>query len=56
MKPEEFEASKRLTAYDEFFEKVLEYDNLTLEDYKEFMPVIFEIVPRRKEKDPLEMY
>jgi len=56
MKPEEFERCKKMSMYDDFMQAVLKYDNLTMEDYEEFMPIIFEIVPKRKERDPIMMY
>jgi len=56
MNREEFEACKRIAGYDEWMDAALGYDGLSVEDYKAFMPVIFEIVPAREEKDPVEIY
>jgi len=56
MKPEEFEECKKIYRYDEFFEAALRADGLTLINYQEFMPIIFEVVPKRKEKEPILMY
>ncbi len=53
MKPEKFENCKEIVDYDEFMETST---SVPLEEYEEFMPKIFEIVPNRKEKDPVEMY
>jgi len=56
MKPEEFEECKKIWKYDEFFEAALRFDGLTLKDYQEFMPIISEVVPKRREKEPILMY
>jgi hypothetical protein len=56
MNTEQFEKVKTVHRFDEFFETALRYDGLTLQDYQAFMPVIFEVVPQREEKDPLLMY
>lgn len=56
MKPEEFEECKKVNRYDDFVETALKFDNLTMEEYKEFMPNIFEVVPKRREKQPILMY
>jgi len=56
MKPEEFEECKRISLYEEFMQTGLKYNNLMMKDYEEFMPILFEIVPKREEKDPIPMY
>ncbi|MDY6795665.1 MAG: DUF5714 domain-containing protein [Actinomycetota bacterium] len=56
MDREEFEKCSRIAAYDEFMGAALDYDSLSMEDYKSFMPVLFEIVPARPEKDPVDIY
>jgi len=56
MKPEEFEQCKKANFYEDFMRIGLKYDDLTMEDYEQFMPIIFEIVPKREERDPILMY
>ncbi len=56
MNREEFEECSRIDVYDEFMGAALDYDGLSMEDYKAFMPNLFEVVPARPEKDPVEMY
>ena len=56
MKPEEFEECKKIYLYEDFMQIGLKYDNLSMEDYEEFIPILFEIVPKREEKDPILMY
>lgn len=56
MKAEEFEECKKIAEYEKFMETALEFNNLSMDDYKEFMPVIFDIVPGREEEDPIIMY
>jgi len=56
MKTEEFEECKKITKYDVFFDTALKFDDLTLENYKAFMPNAFDVVLKRKEKEPLLMY
>jgi len=56
VEPEEFEECKKINMYEDFLQAALKYDNLTMEDYKEFMPLIFKIVPEREEKDPIIIY
>ncbi len=53
MKTEKFENCKEIVNYDEFMETST---SVPLEEYEKFMPTIFEIVPKREEKDPVEMY
>lgn len=53
MKREKFENCKEILDYDEFMETST---SVPLEEYEDFMPTIFEIVPNRKEKDPVELY
>ena len=50
MDREEFEECSRIAVYDEFMGAALDYDGLSMEDYKSFMPVLFEIIPARHEK------
>jgi len=52
----EFEECKEKPCYDGFMGAALDFDGLTMEDYQAFMPVLFDIVPAREEKDPVEMY
>jgi len=52
----QFEMSKSLNFYDDFMEKVLEFDNLTMEDYMEFMPKVLPIILQQSEKDPVELF
>ncbi|MBN2026199.1 MAG: hypothetical protein JW854_05510 [Actinobacteria bacterium] len=56
MNREEFEECSRIAGYDGFMAAALDYDGLSMEDYKSFIPVLFEIVPARDEKDPVDMY
>jgi 7,8-dihydro-6-hydroxymethylpterin dimethyltransferase len=56
MKATEFEQCREISRYDDFIEAGLGFDHLSMEDYKDFMPVIFEIVPGMDEKDPVVMY
>jgi hypothetical protein len=56
MEPEEFEQCRKISTYEDFMQTALGFENLTLQDYQDFMPVIFEICPRREEKDPFLMY
>ncbi len=56
MQPAEFEKCKQIDRYDDFMAVALNFDGLTMEDYKEFMPTIFEIVPSIKDRDPVIMY
>lgn len=56
MKPGEFEQCKEIDRYHDFMEAALDFDRLTMEDYKSFMPVIFEIVPAMDDRDPVVMY
>jgi len=42
LNPEEFEECKKANRYDDFVEMALKFDNLTMDDYEEFMPNIFE--------------
>lgn len=56
MNPAQFEECKQISGYDEWMKSALEFDELSMEDYKEFMPVVFEIVPGMEDKDPVVMY
>ena len=56
MDREEFEECSTIAVYDEFMGAALDYDGLSMEDYKSFMPVLFDIIPARHEKDPVEIY
>ena len=53
---EEFEECSRIAFYDEFMATALDFDRLSMEDYKAFMPALFDVVPARAERDPVEMY
>jgi len=56
MRPEEFEKCKAITEYDDFMTAALDFDQLTMDEYKDFMPILFNIVPEMQEEDPVEMY
>ncbi len=56
MKPSEFEECAKIDGYDDFMSTALACDDLTGEDYARFMPRLFDVVPNRKEKDPVAMY
>jgi len=56
MKAEEFEECKKANRYDDFVETALKFDNLTMEEYEEFMPNVFTVVLKREEKKPVLMY
>jgi hypothetical protein len=56
MNSKQFEECKKINGYDKFFEAALGADGLTLKQYQEFMPIVFEVVPKRKEKEPILMY
>ncbi|MBD3340519.1 MAG: hypothetical protein GF353_15530 [Candidatus Lokiarchaeota archaeon] len=52
----EFEKCKEIPYYDNFMETALDYDNLTMEDYKTFMGIILPIVLEKTEKDPVLLF
>jgi len=52
----EFEECAKIDTYDDFMSTALAFDDLSGEDYARFMPNLFDVVPSRKEKDPVEMY
>lgn len=56
MKIVEYYECKELSRYDNFIRGGLEFDGLTIKDYEAFMPILFEILPKRKEKEPVLMY
>ena len=56
MKPEDFEKCKNASSYDEFITYILENENLSINDYNDFIPIIFEVCSKRNEKDPFLMY
>ncbi len=56
MNRKEFEDCKKIDKYDGFFEAALGADGLTMKDYQGFMPIIFDVVPKRTEKEPILMY
>ncbi|TFG14526.1 MAG: hypothetical protein EU531_09075 [Promethearchaeota archaeon] len=56
MDAEQFELSKSFNYYDEFMEKVLEFDNLTMDDYAEFMPKVLPVILAKGEKDPILLF
>ena len=56
MDVEQFELSKSFNNYDEFMEKVLEFDNLSMEDYAEFMPKVLPVILAKIEKDPILLF
>jgi hypothetical protein len=53
---EQFELSKSFNFYDDFMEKVLEFDNLTMDSYMEFMPKVLPIILSKSEKDPILLF
>jgi hypothetical protein len=52
----QFELSKSFNYYDDFMTKVLEFDNLTMDDYMEFMPKVLPIILSKSEKDPILLF
>jgi hypothetical protein len=52
----QFELSKSFNYYDDFMEKVLEFDNLSMEDYMEFMPKVLPVILTKNEKDPILLF
>lgn len=56
MNPEEFEACKKEDKYEGFSETAMDFSGLKERDLEKFIPTMFEIVPKREEKDPILMY
>ncbi len=56
MKENEFDACKEQSSYDDFMGYTLSLSGLTMDDYRAFMPKIFDIVVARTEKDPALVY
>ncbi|TFG04481.1 MAG: hypothetical protein EU539_10745 [Promethearchaeota archaeon] len=56
MDSNQFEMSKSFNYYDQFMEKVLEFDSLTMEDYMEFMPKVLPIILQETSKDPVVIF
>ena len=56
MDAEQFELSKSFNHYDDFMEKVLEFDNLTMDDYMEFMPKVLPVILTKNEQDPILLF
>nr|MDO8086632.1 DUF5714 domain-containing protein [Candidatus Sigynarchaeum springense] len=56
MNEQEFDVCKEIARYDPFMEKALQVDNLTMEQYKAFMPKLFEVMKQRNEKSPVVMF
>lgn len=56
MNRDEFEVCKEIKDWEGFMETALRYDELSMEDYKEFMPNVFKVVPSRTEKDSVKLY
>lgn len=52
----QFEKAKDFNYYDDFMGKVLEFDDLSMDDYMEFMPKVLPIILISKEKDPVLLY
>lgn len=52
----QFEKAKSFNFYDDFMEKALEFDNLTMEDYMEFMPKVLPIILQQSTRDPVELF
>lgn len=53
---EQFELSKSFRYYDDFMGKVLEFDNLSMDDYMEFMPKVLPVILAKSEKDPIVLF
>ena len=56
MDENQFEVSKNFNTYDDFMEKVLEFDKLTMEDYMEFIPKVLPIILHQSAKAPVEIF
>ena len=56
MTPKQFEECKRLDTYEPFMTQSLAAMGLSADDFKAFMPCLFEAIPARDERDPMEMY
>jgi hypothetical protein len=56
MDAEHFAECREIDSYDAFMETYLAASKLRMEDYQQFMPVLFEIVPERPETEPIAMY
>lgn len=56
MDPEQFKMCKQIDKYDEFMKTALDIDQLTMEDYQQFMPNVFGAVLHRSETNPIEMF
>ena len=56
MDKKEFEECKSITDYENFMKTSVGFNDLSIEDYEDFMPNVMEVVPNMKEKDPLLMY
>ncbi|TFF97577.1 MAG: hypothetical protein EU547_03900 [Promethearchaeota archaeon] len=52
----QFKKAKEFSYYDDFMEKVLDFDNLSMEDYKEFMPKVLPIILNQNEKNPIILF
>ncbi len=56
MNREQFEQCKEIANYEDFMETSVGYNDLSLQHYEDFMPVIFDLVPNIEEKDPVKIY
>lgn len=56
MDESEFKKCKDFNYYDDFMEKALKFDGLSMEDYKEFMENVAPILLQSQEKDPVIMF
>ncbi len=56
MDKSEFEQVKNIGYYDEFMETALDFDDLTMEDYQDFMPKVLPVILQQKEKDPVLIF
>ena len=56
MNNDEFEQAKKIPYYDEFMKTCLEFDNLTMDDYVNFMAKILPIILTREEKEPIVLF
>jgi hypothetical protein len=52
----QFEQVKKIPYYDEFMETALDFDDLTMEDYQNFMPKVLPIILKQKDQDPIKVF
>jgi len=56
MDESQFKQAKNISYYDKFMETVLDFDNLTMEDYQDFMPEVLPIILKQEERDPIIIF